>query len=59
VREDKKVPVNSARVEAVGDVEQRIKDLNQEMMRLPPEERRKRWEEYLWRLTTLTDTTKR
>lgn len=39
---------------ALHDVEQQIKELNREMLRLPLHQRRRRWNDYLRRLGDLT-----
>ena len=53
VREDRKVSAHDTG-KAVDNIEQRIKDLNQERMRLPMRERRKRWKNYVSQLAHLT-----
>src|SRR5258705_676135 len=50
------MPANGT-VKLVDIIEQRIKDLNREMMRLPMAESRKRWKTYLSQLTDLMSKT--
>ena len=45
---------NTADAKSEIEVARRVQDLNREMMRLPAEERRQRWLEYLRKLEKLT-----
>jgi len=58
VREDQKASSNDP-VKMNDKVQQRVKELNREMLRLPMAERRRRWKEYLSRIADLTKTTTR